>query len=163
LHADPDRCLLMRSDINCQGDSRLPISARVSIPLTEIEIKPIHAQGAGGQNVNRVASAVHLRFAIRDSSLPDLYKQRLLSHADRRITSDGVVVIKAQEHRTQEKNRAAALVRLQALVRAAAATRKPRRPTQPTRAARQRRIEGKKRRGRDKRLRRRLPPGGESD
>ncbi|MBE0622110.1 MAG: aminoacyl-tRNA hydrolase, partial [Burkholderiales bacterium] len=95
----------------------LHISNSVAIPAREIEISAIRAQGAGGQNVNKVSSAIHLRFDIGASSLPDLYKERLLSLNDQRITKEGVVVIKAQQHRSQEKNKEEALARLQELIR----------------------------------------------
>ncbi len=130
--------------------AQLPISARVSIPLQEIELTAIRAGGPGGQNVNKVASAVHLRFDIRASSLPEFYKERLLALSDQRITGEGVVVIKSQEHRSQEKNREAALARLQSLIRSVAVTRKARRPTRPTRAARERRLSEKRARGETK-------------
>jgi len=125
----------------------LPISNSVSIPAREIEINAIRAQGAGGQNVNKVSSAIHLRFDIGASSLPDLYKQRLLGLRDQRITKDGVVVIKAQQHRSQEMNREEALQRLQELVRSVAVSRKKRRPTKPTRSSQRKRLDSKTRRG----------------
>ena len=109
----------------------------------EVEFSAIRAQGAGGQNVNKVSSAIHLRFDIRASSLPDPIKERLLALADQRITSEGVVVIKAQTQRSQEQNRADALQRLQDLVDAVAKVPKTRRPTRPTYGSKQRRLEGK--------------------
>lgn len=136
----------------------LAISQRVSIPLSEIDIKAVRAQGPGGQNVNKTATAVELRFDIEGSSLPDFYKRRLLGRRDRRITQDGVVVIKAQTHRTQERNRAAALERLRVLVRDAATVRKKRIPTKPGRRAREKRLEEKTKRGRIKALRKKVVP-----
>ena len=132
----------------------LHISNRVEIPLSEIDITAIRAQGAGGQNVNKTSSAIQLRYDINASSLPDVYKERLLALRDHRITQDGVVVIKAQEYRTQDKNRAAALSRLQQLVVSVSRTPKKRRPTKPSRGAKERRLDSKKRRSQTKTLRR---------
>jgi ribosome-associated protein len=134
----------------------LPISNSVSIPLSEITLTPIRAQGAGGQNVNKVASAIHLRFDIRGSSLPAFYKERLLALNDSRLTDEGVIVIKAQQYRTQEKNREDALQRLTLLIRRVGYTPKKRRATRPSGTARKKRVDSKTKRGKVKALRKKV-------
>jgi len=136
----------------------LRISTGVVIPLTEIEVRAVRAAGPGGQHVNKTASAAHLFFDIHASSLPDFHKERLLALTDQRISAEGVVVIKAREHRSLESNRELALERLAALVRSATRRRKPRRPTVPTRAARARRMDAKTKQGRVKTLRGKVGP-----
>lgn len=128
----------------------LRITPTLALPASEIELTAVRSQGAGGQNVNKVASAIHLRFDVSASSLPDLLKSRLLALSDQRITKDGVVVIKAQQHRSQDMNRDEALSRLADLIRGVTVTRRPRRATKPTRGSKERRLDSKARQGRTK-------------
>ena len=134
----------------------LQISRNVAIPDEEIDLSAIRAQGAGGQNVNKVSSAIHLRFDINASSLPDDYKQRLLELRDRRISKEGVIIIKAQQYRTQEKNRQAALDRLQELIKTVSVVPKARKPTRPTKNSQKRRMDSKTQRGKTKQMRGRV-------
>ena len=129
------------------------ISAQLSIPDSEIVISAVRSQGAGGQNVNKVSSAIHLRFDVRASSLPESCKQDLLSLRDQRLSKDGVIVIKAQQYRTREKNLEAAINRLREMIRQATARVKKRRATKPTRSSQQKRMDRKSRHGRNKTLR----------
>jgi ribosome-associated protein len=126
---------------------------KTPIPESEVEITAIRAQGAGGQNVNKVSSAIHLRYDVAASSLSEAHKARLLALSDSRLTDAGVVVIKSQEHRSQEMNRAGALARLQELVDSVAVAPKVRRPTKPTKGSQLRRLDGKAQRGEVKALR----------
>ena len=131
----------------------LVISNQIAIPLSEVVFAAIRAPGPGGQNVNKVASAIHLRFDIEASTLPDIYKKRLLRLKDRRITKDGVIVIKAQRSRSQDQNREEALSRLRDLIKGVMTTPKKRRPTRPTRSSKTKRLDHKTKHGRLKALR----------
>ncbi len=134
----------------------ISLSNDLQVPDSEIDIQAIHAQGKGGQNVNKVATAIHLRFNIQESSLPDHLKQRLLALSDQRINKDGIIVIKAQSYRTQEKNREDALLRLTDLIDSIVATAKKRRKSKPSKSSQRRRMDKKTKHSRKKVLRRKV-------
>ena len=134
----------------------LHIAPGLDIPDEDIQLEAVRASGAGGQHVNKVSSAIHLRYDVRRAQLPEALRQRLLASRDRRLSRDGVFIVKAQQHRSREMNRQAAYRRLADWIRAATRVPKPRKPTRPSRASRHRRLEQKRRRGRHKALRR--PP-----
>ena len=140
-------------ELRCRMDKQ---PHKISISLNEVEIRALPAQGAGGQNVNKVATAIHLRFDIRASSLPDEIKNRLLQRSDYRISREGIIIIKAQSHRTQERNRSDALKRLNELILTVCKTPTRRKPTKPSKAARGRRLDSKTKRGQQKSMRKKV-------